>query len=145
MTLSAIFYKFDLIINYTESMPIGLYRLCQDSNFQKDDLVILYSDITHGFLLKRIAATAGDWVNTNREGVHINGVSIKNTKAFEFGSHRERLNFTLMNRALEKNEIFVVGEHPKSFDSRYFGAIDINKSRVKKIKPVLIFKGSSNG
>lgn len=126
-------------------MPIGLYRLCQDSNFQKDDLVILYSDITHGFLLKRIAATAGDWVNTNREGVHINGVSIKNTKAFEFGSHRERLNFTLMNRALEKNEIFVVGEHPKSFDSRYFGAIDINKSRVKKIKPVLIFKGSSNG
>ena len=145
MTLSAIFYKFDLIINYTESMPIGLYRLCQDSNFQKDDLVILYSDITHGFLLKRIAATAGDWVNTNREGVHINGVSIKNTKAFEFGSHRERLNFTLMNRVLEKNEIFVVGEHPKSFDSRYFGAIDINKSRVKKIKPILIFKGSSNG
>ena len=46
---------------------------------------------------------------------------------------------------VEKNEIFVVGEHPKSFDSRYFGAIDINKSRVKKIKPVLIFKGSSNG
>jgi hypothetical protein len=145
LTLSAIFYKFDLIINYTESMPIGLYRLCQDSNFQKDDLVILYSDITHGFLLKRIAATAGDWVNTNKEGVHINGVSIKNTKAFEFGSHRERLNFTLMNRVLEKNEIFVVGEHPKSFDSRYFGAIDINKSRVKKIKPILIFKGSSNG
>ncbi|WP_298786962.1 S26 family signal peptidase [uncultured Campylobacter sp.] len=139
------FYKFDLIINYTESMPIGLYRLYQDNNFQKNDLVILYSNITHGFLLKKIAATAGDLVNTNREGVHINGISIKNTKVFEFGSHQERLNFTPMNRILEKNEIFVVGEHPKSFDSRYFGAIDINKSRVKKIKPVLIFKGSSNG
>ena len=118
-------------------MPIGLYRLYQDNNFQKNDLVILYSNITHGFLLKKIAATAGDLVNTNREGVHIN--------VFEFGSHQERLNFTPMNRILEKNEIFVVGEHPKSFDSRYFGAIDINKSRVKKIKPVLIFKGSSNG
>ncbi len=126
-------------------MPIGLYRLSQDNDFQKDDLVILYSDITHGFLLKKIAATAGDLVNTNRGGVHINGISIKNTKVFEFGSHQERLNFTPMNRILEKNEIFVVGEHPKSFDSRYFGAIDINKSRVKKIKPVLIFKGSSNG
>ena len=126
-------------------MPIGLYRLSQDNDFQKDDLVILYSDITHGFLLKKIAATAGDLVNTNREGVHINGISIKNTKVSEFGSHQERLNFTPMNRILEKNEIFVVGEHPKSFDSRYFGAIDINKSRVKKIKPVLIFKGSSNG
>lgn len=126
-------------------MPIGLYRLSQDNDFQKDDLVILYSDITHGFLLKKIAATAGDLVNTNRKGVHINGISIKNTKVFEFGSHQERLNFTPMNRILEKNEIFVVGEHPKSFDSRYFGAIDINKSRVKKIKPVLIFKGSSNG
>ena len=126
-------------------MPIGLYQLSQDNYFQKDDLVILYSDITHGFLLKKIAATAGDLVNTNREGVHINGISIKNTKVFEFGSHQERLNFTPMNRILEKNEIFVVGEHPKSFDSRYFGAIDINKSRVKKIKHVLIFKGSSNG
>ena len=126
-------------------MPIGLYRLSQDNYFQKDDLVILYADITHGFLLKKIAATAGELVNTNREGVHINGISIKNTKVFEFGSHQERLNFTPMNRILEKNEIFVVGEHPKSFDSRYFGAIDINKSRVKKIKPVLIFKGSSNG
>lgn len=126
-------------------MPIGLYQLSQDNDFQKDDLVILYSDITHGFLLKKIAATAGDLVNTNREGVHINDISIKNTKVFEFGSHQERLNFTPMNRILEKNEIFVVGEHPKSFDSRYFGAIDINKSRVKKIKPVLIFKGSSNG
>lgn len=126
-------------------MPIGLYRLYQDNNFQKNDLVILYSNITHGFLLKKIAATAGDLVNTNREGVHINGISIKNTKVLEFGSHQERLNFTPMNRILEKNEIFVVGEHPKSFDSRYFGAIDINKSRVKKIKPVLIFKGSSNG
>lgn len=126
-------------------MPIGLYRLSQDNDFQKDDLVILYSDITHGFLLKKIAATAGDLVNTNREGVHINGISIKNTKVFEFGSHRERLNFTPMNRILEKNEIFVVGEHPKSFDSRYFGVIDINKSRVKKIKPILTFKGSSNG
>ncbi|WP_297882453.1 S26 family signal peptidase [uncultured Campylobacter sp.] len=139
------FYKFDLIINYTESMPIGLYQLYQDNNFQKNDLVILYSDITHGFLLKKIAATAGDLVNTNREGVHINGISIKNTKVFEFGSHQERLNFTPMNRILEKNEIFVVGEHPKSFDSRYFGVIDINKSRVKKIKPILTFKGSSNG
>ena len=126
-------------------MPIGLYRLSQDNDFQKDDLVILYSDITHGFLLKKIAATAGDLVNTNREGVHINGISIKNTKVFEFGSHQERLNFTPMNRILEKNEIFVVGEHPKSFDSRYFGVIDINKSRVKKIKPILTFKGSSNG
>ena len=126
-------------------MPIGLYQLSQDNDFQKDDLVILYSDITHGFLLKKIAATAGDLVNTNREGVHINDISIKNTKVFKFGSHQERLNFTPMNRILEKNEIFVVGEHPKSFDSRYFGAIDINKSRVKKIKPVLIFKGSSNG
>ena len=126
-------------------MPIGLYQLYQDNNFQKNDLVILYSDITHGFLLKKIAATAGDLVNTNREGVHINGISIKNTKVFEFGSHQERLNFTLMNRILEKNEIFVVGEHPKSFDSRYFGVIDINKSRVKKIKPILTFKGSSNG
>ena len=126
-------------------MPIGLYQLYQDNNFQKNDLVILYSNITHGFLLKKIAATAGDLVNTNREGVHINGISIKNTKVFEFGSHQERLNFTPMKRILEKNEIFFVGEHPKSFDSRYFGAIDINKSRVKKIKPVLIFKGSSNG
>ena len=126
-------------------MPIGLYRLYQDNNFQHNDLVILYSDITHGFLLKKIAATAGYLVNTNREGVHINGISIKNTKVFEFGSHQERLNFTPMNRILEKNEIFVVGEHPKSFDSRYFGVIDINKSRVKKIKPILTFKGSSNG
>lgn len=126
-------------------MPIGLYRLSQDNYFQKNDLVILYSDITHGFLLKKIAATAGDLVNTNRKGVHINGISIKNTKVFEFGSHQERLNFTPMNRILEKNEIFVVGEHPKSFDSRYFGVIDINKSRVKKIKPILTFKGSSNG
>ena len=126
-------------------MPIGLYQLYQDNNFQKNDLVILYSDITHGFLLKKIAATAGDLVNTNREGVYINGISIKNTKVFEFGSHQERLNFTPMNRILEKNEIFVVGEHPKSFDSRYFGVIDINKSRVKKIKPILTFKGSSNG
>lgn len=126
-------------------MPIGLYQIFQDNNFQKDDLVILYSDTTHGLLLKKIAATAGDWINTSREGVHINGIPVKNTKVFEFGSHQERLNFIPMNRALEKNEIFVIGEHPKSFDSRYFGAIDINKSRAKKVKPIFTFKGKSYG
>ncbi|EAH5195231.1 signal peptidase I, partial [Campylobacter jejuni] len=40
---------------------------------------------------------------------------------------------------LKENELFVMGENIKSYDSRYFGVINILQNEVKKVKSIILF------
>ncbi|WP_267523577.1 S26 family signal peptidase [Campylobacter sp. MG1] len=52
--------------------------------------------------------------------------------AKDYDSEGKKLDNFVFNGAIPKNKIFVFGTHEKSYDSRYFGFIDINE--IKRIQ-----------
>ncbi len=130
-----------LIWNTSPSVPTGLYWIMQ-SPPRFDDLVILRLPeriarlaqrsgylAASVYLLKPVAALAGDRVC--RFGTHI---FVRNRfKALAIAKDRHlRMMPTWQGcRTLITGELFLIADHPTSFDSRYFGPI--NTDRVSGI------------
>lgn len=72
-------------------------------------------------LLKMIKATVGDLVVENSLGVQINGVAIPYSAPL-IGSGL--ISYTANGERLKKDEFFVMGTNPRSFDSRYYGPVN---------------------
>ena len=73
-------------------------------------------------LLKHVVAVEGDKVETKNKTLYIND------QEFWLGKIREKdskgLPLPIMkSKTLERDEYFVFGTHPTSFDSRYYGVI----------------------
>ena len=47
-----------------------------------------------------------------------------------------------INRKLQPNEIFVMGDHKRSFDSRYFGIINTNDIKIQKVREILTWNNN---
>lgn len=90
-------------------------------------------------LLKKIIAVNGDFVEVNTQGVFINENLLPNSKIFSFDSEGNLLEFKPFKRKLKENELFVIGENIKSYDSRYFGVVNILQNEVKKVKLMISF------
>ncbi|EKB7133759.1 S26 family signal peptidase, partial [Campylobacter coli] len=58
---------------------------------------------------------------------------------FSFDSEGNPLEFKPFKCKLKENELFVMGENIKSYDSRYFGVINILQNEVKKVKSIILF------
>lgn len=131
-------YPLGVKINFTRSMPLGLYTsFNQDNDFKKGDLIFFDNKDLFKYF-KRIVATEGDHVSVNFLGVSINGKYIKNSRIHSFSSELRPLHTCYLNKILLKNEYFVMGEAENSYDSRYF--CTINKSNnIEKVRPLLIF------
>lgn len=131
--VSAPFVASRLILNLTPSMPIGLY-LALDRRPVHGDLVLIepppriralaarrgYLSRQH-LLLKIVAATTGDRVCRHGRAVSIGGrirVWARRTDPAE-----RALPVWYGCRVLRSGEIFVLGSHRASFDSRYFGPV----------------------
>lgn len=119
-----------LIWNFSPSVPEGLYWL-QDGAWVRHDLVAVAPTgkaqatlLNYGViapsrvLLKRVAGVAGDTVCRSSNTISINGEPVAIALA------------TFANRqlpvwsgcsTLSSGQIFLLGEHPRSFDGRYFG------------------------
>lgn len=72
-------------------------------------------------LIKTVKALAGDIVIENPLGVQVNGNLIPYSAPLILS------NLTAYNttgKLLKKDELFVMGDNPRSFDSRYFGIVD---------------------
>lgn len=143
----AYFYFFEVIINTTKSMPIGLYKISKDQAINVDDIVIFDSDTRVEFsqtttknFLKKVAAKKGDIVLINDDGVFINGTKAKQSKPQQTSSSNMPLHHTSLNRKLGTGEFIVLGQDTKSFDSRYFGAIELKKNNIKKVQPLFILE-----
>ncbi|WP_139454153.1 signal peptidase I [Campylobacter armoricus] len=134
-----IFYFGGFHFNYTRSMPLGLYKEINSSTLNKNDIVLLKIPQKKEILLKKIVAVSGDFVEVNKQGVFINKTLMPNSKIFSFDSKGNPLKFKPFKHRLKKNELFVMGENIKSYDSRYFGVIDILQNKVKKVKLIILF------
>lgn len=106
----------------TPSMPTGWYWGSPPEGAGPGDLVVL-SHPAHPeiLLLKRIAAAAGDLVCLRDDQIQINGRPV--ASRHPPGHPRRPADIRTPCRRLEPNELFVLGDHPGSDDSRYFGPV----------------------
>jgi conjugative transfer signal peptidase TraF len=123
-----------LIWNGSASAPIGLYWVSSRPTVTGDlVLVRLNRDLenlftTRGYLpskvpiLKRIAASQGDEICRTGFDISINGRHSATAMASDSAS---RL-LSVWNgcHVLNEREIFLLNDHPRSLDGRYFGATD---------------------
>lgn len=90
------------------------------------------------YLLKRIAAVAGDRVEVENAGIKINGLLYPNSKQFNEGRGVKLYPLKLgYSHILGKGEYFMLGNSLHSVDSRYFGVV---KSSDIHGKVVLVYE-----
>jgi conjugative transfer signal peptidase TraF len=132
-----------LVYNPSESAPRGWYLVHPSTDLRVGDYVIamLPRDIAtfasrrrylprHVPVLKQIAAVAGQRVCVRQDTVMIEGAAVATTLARD-GNGR-LLQAWSHCRKLESGELFLLNANrPSSFDSRYFGPIDVSFVRGK--------------
>lgn len=133
----------ELRINWTESMPLGLYQrvdpalvrgewvaICLDgepARIARERHYVIAgscaSEVTE--IVKRIAAIPGDRIELRPDGVRVNGEAIPGSELLDRDSqgaplaHAEEGEFVLAD-----GRYWVMGTHVRrSWDSRYFGPI----------------------
>lgn len=97
-----------------------------------------YSEGTR--MLKRIVGVPGDHVVVNRQGVFVNGQFMGGLLQAQRGGRLWRLGkgvdqFT-RDESIPLNHWWVMGTHPRSFDSRYWGYISTEQI-VGRARPIL--------
>lgn len=135
--ISIILISSNTIYNSTASMPYGFYRVYnQIYTPHKGDIVMVKITSQNDKLLKKVVALAGDRVKITNKKVYINNKAINNGSIYNCDTHGVPLKPYLVDKILEDDEIFIMGENDRSYDSRYFGPIKISQSLIFKAKPI---------
>ena len=131
-TLAIVAKSSDLVLNVTGSMPGIVYKLGQG---EKGSLASFCSptphpSIGHGScpdgsmpLMKRVVGVAGDLVTATDAGIEINGQPVQNSRPLDLATNGRTLPHLRGSFRIKQGEIWAAGEHPNSFDSRYFGPV----------------------
>ena len=121
-----------LVWNATASAPQGLYFVIDRAPLLGDfvlvtpsaDVVILNDDRAYlpadTPLIKRVAALSGEEICREGERISINGAVV--AAALAIDSQGRAMPRWEACFALGDGEIFLLNDHPKSLDGRYFGA-----------------------
>jgi conjugative transfer signal peptidase TraF len=138
-----------LVVNLTPSLPRGVYWLSKVTALAHGDLVAFpipegVRDLVHerrylpdrAFLIKPIIATAGDRVCADAGVLTVNGVPL-GAVLTEDPAGRP-LPHPRGCGELGAGQIYVASAHPRSFDSRVFGAIREGDVRGR-VTPLWIF------
>ena len=123
----------DFVWNRTESVPKGLYFVQRSPPVSKGDLVAFEpSDDVRQWLdqegivgsdwplLKHVAGLEGDEICRCGMAMFINGLHVAD--ALELTGSGSALPAWQGCRTLQSGEIFLLNDHPRSVDGRYFGA-----------------------
>ena len=154
--------SFGLVLNYTHSVPLGIYReiadpagtphspapyvfFCPDVRWPSMKGQPNYRDPMHtcpdGFspLIKPVVAWPGDTVEISAAGIVVNGQPLPNTATINRDSTGRQLHpFPAGTYHVQTDELWVVSSFsPRSFDSRYFGPIPL-RSVHSWIRPLLV-------
>lgn len=127
-----------LVYNASDSAPRGIYFVEQAIELRVGDYVIARLPETsaalaaeRGYLprsvpvLKQIAAIAGQGVCVRDGVVNIDGSAV--ARALDLDGQRRELHAWNGCRVLQSQEVFVLNlRSPASFDSRYFGPLDVS-------------------
>jgi conjugative transfer signal peptidase TraF len=123
-----------VIWNASPSVPVGLYLVTKASPRIGDLVVVRLPPVIAAFaarrgylpasayLLKPIAAVAGDLVCRLGDHVFVRGILAGAAAATDTDGNA--MPSWQGCRILQMGEVFVLADHPASFDSRYFGPLD---------------------
>lgn len=147
-------------INLTPSLPKGFWRITNDNNIERGTyasacipldapmmaVAIAKSYLPDGHcpggyapLLKKIVAVSGDTVTLTRQSVIVNGQIIPNTATLAYRVADPLPAIARGTYVVGENEYWLIAnEHPRSFDSRYFGALH-RRDIEHGMRPVLVF------
>ena len=123
-----------MILNETPSMAKGVYvRLGEVADIKRGDIIAMPMNSTaqnylveklvypkDTMLIKRVAGLAGDFVCRHDSVVTINKRTLVAARSDRQGNLLPAWNGC---RTLSTSEVFLLGDHPASFDSRYFGPV----------------------
>jgi len=134
-----------LWINLSPSLPLGVYHTVQSPPLRGAIVVVCLPRALGQFardrgylgrgpcaggverLGKRIAALAGDTVETSVEGVRINGFAIPESRPLLTDSRGRLLPQRRGRMIVRPGEVFLLStDHRRSFDSRYFGPVAVS-------------------
>ncbi len=102
-------------------MPVGVYMKIPSDKFEIGDIIVFYSANKKSNLLKYIAGYEGHEYCFDFEGtLWVNGLPLVQPNNIKY-SHLPPNQSSC--QVLKKDEFLVLGEHPNSYDSRYFGPI----------------------
>jgi len=137
-----------LIWNRSESVPAGLYLVLPATTAGRGDLVAFRpsGDLSgwlesRGYtgrnwpLLKRVAGLAGDEICRHGEAVSINGMPAARALAEDVSGRP--MPVWSGCRKLGPEEVFLLGDHARSVDGRYFGP-QARRGILGKSLPLLI-------
>jgi conjugative transfer signal peptidase TraF len=125
-----------IVLNVTGSMPAMVYRL---GHGERGSMASFCSPISHQSiargscpdgsmpLIKRVVGVAGDLVTASDTGIKVNGQPVPNSRPLDLNTKGSALPHLRGDFILKQGEIWVAGEHPNSFDSRYFGPVKVPK------------------
>jgi signal peptidase I len=110
-----------IFLNQTKSMPRWIYIKSSNKIMAIGDIVVLSLMRNKNFLIKYIAGMDGDEVCQDDENVlWVNNypVAQKNIQKYQGAPLQQSICQTLA-----RDELLVLGDHPDSYDGRYFGPI----------------------
>ena len=133
-------------LNETPSVPVGLWRVSAVADLERGRVVSFCPPATDVFLearrrgylkrgncpgalepmLKVLAGLPGDEVLQTADALFINGRALPHSKALKTDSQGRPLQALASRRfVICAGEGFFAGDHPRSFDSRYFGPLPL--------------------
>ena len=126
-----------LRFNFTRSLPRGIYREV-DKRIDRGRIALVA--LERGYLRrgscpsgvepvgKIVVALPGDLVGIDDRGVQVNGALLAETEPQLTDSGGRPLpRLSLDSAPLAPGQVVVIGPHPRSFDSRYFGPISTSQ------------------
>ena len=143
------------VMNTSESFPPGLYHK-QWVPPHKGDLVLFCPPdrpifreamrrgwIDHGlcpsgtgYMIKRIAADEGDYVEMSVASISVNGTALENSARRIDTGYDVPLPFF---HNLQHSEVLLMSPHPLSFDGRYFGIVHAGAIKAV-LQPALLWE-----
>ncbi len=133
-----------LRVNIEESMPLGVYWFVPGPVVQGNIVqsclpkrIATYA-LQHHYLvrggscsdglipvIKVLAATSDDSINISAHAVTIDGHvwPMSSIRRVDSSGHRVDLHLPLGPYRCSQNSVFLMGEHPRSWDSRYWGCV----------------------
>lgn len=123
-----------LLYNHTPSVPTGWYARSSDEIVIGALVTVRAQDVAPDYaaarnftdagdrFIKRVAANDGDRVCTNGDAIRINDRTVAHRAVYD--SQGRALPHWRGCMTLSGDEVFLMGDTPDSFDSRYFGPVN---------------------
>jgi type IV secretory pathway protease TraF len=113
LSLTTLYVLCNFTLNSSASEPVGFYRITGQAP-ARDALVLLKDP------LKRLVGVPGDIIRTTAQGTWVNGRLIPNSSIPAMAPYRP---YPFATFKLAPDQYWTLGQHPRSYDSRYQGPI----------------------